>query len=72
MVEFQEVVSRVKMLDAGMEDDRNRVEEWRQWYELAVNALSQHAMQQHMILCSDCVRDFVAYEEALIATQGWN
>ena len=66
---FQAAALRVKMLDDRLDGDANRVEEWRHWYSVAVNALAHHTEQQHMILHSDCVRNFVIHEEAFMAAQ---
>lgn len=56
-----------KRLEAQLDGGVSRVDEWKEQYDVAVNAMSRWALHQQKILAMDQVKKFVAEEEALVA-----
>lgn len=66
-LEMQAAISNFKSLEAQLDGSVSKVEEWKEQYDVAVNAMSRWALEQQKILAMDQVKKFVAEEEALIA-----
>lgn len=65
--EMRVATDKFKNLEAQLDGSLSKLEEWKEQFDVMVNALGRWALEQQKILASDLIKTFIAGEEALVA-----
>ncbi len=63
---MRSAIRKFKKLEGELDGSEGKYEEWREQYDVAVNAMSRWLVEQQMILAMERVKELVDDEEALV------